>query len=285
MNPSLDEFVSEVKKSGMANANRFFVAITGASRTIGLFCDSAQLPGTQILSTPARTYGEAREVPYELQYDPVNISVYIDNNWEVKKFFDEWRLKVFDIRTRSSGYYKEYVKDVVIYCYNKESKETYTVKLYEAFPKTISAVALDYGNKEIPKLAVTLQYAWWEPQRVSGGVDTGVEKLKEGIFAGGGSYPAYGGGAAGTSAWAGSFGGAMDFAGMDGGSMMSGIPGGFGNNQIDFGNILGGYFTSDPIQSMNASSYLSSFSGFQNTFSSFSSNPKGALGNLGNFFT
>jgi hypothetical protein len=288
MNPSLDEFISEVKRSGMANANRYFVAINGADKAVGLFCDNAQLPGTTILSTPARTFGEVREVPYELQFDPVNLSFYIDNNWMVKKFFDDWRIKVFDFESRVSGYYKEYVRDVTIYCYNKDNQESYTVKLYEAFPKTIGSVALDYGNKEVPKLAVTLQYRWWEPLVVSGPASRSgsgfVEDLKTGIF-GNGHRPANSGGTVGQSAFTSSFSQAMEFAGMDGVGMMNGIPGGFNNSSIDFNNILGDYFSSDPFLGNGSSQYLASFSGFQNTFNSFKSNPKGAVGNLGNFFT
>jgi hypothetical protein len=286
MNPSLDEFISEVKRSGMANANRYFVEIAGAEKTVGLFCENAQLPGTQILSTPARTFGEVREVPYELQFDPINLSFYVDNNWMVKKFFDDWRTKIFNWQTRTSGYYDKYVRDVTIYCYNKDNKEAYTVKLYKAFPKTIGSIALDYGNKEVPKLAVTLQYEWFEPQRISGGVDAGVETLKQGIFGGSGHLPANSRNIASSSsnsAFAPSD--ELDFSGMGGMAMADGIPGGFGNNSIDFGSIVGGYFTADPFQSMSASSYLSSFGGFQDTFNSFKSNPQGAVGSLGSFFT
>jgi len=294
MNTGLDEFISEVKLAGMANANRYFVMISGANKIIGLFCENAQLPGTQILSTPARTFGEVREVPYELQYDPVTLSLYIDNNWAVKKYFDEWRTEVFDFKSRVSGYYgiegsRGYAKDVTIYCYNKDSQETYTVRLREAFPKTIGSVNLDYGNKEIPRLAVTLQYAYWEPLEVPGQPntvsDTGENSVNEpkGIFGESGHAPAYSGGAAGQSAWASSFGGAMKFAGMEGTGLSGGLPGGFGNNSVDFGSILGGYFQNDPFQSMSASSFLTSFGGFQDTFNSFKSNPKGAVGSLGKF--
>lgn len=290
MNTSLDEFVSEIKKSGMANANRYFVEIAGASKLIGLFCENAQLPGTQILSTPARTFGEIREVPYELQYDPVNLSLYVDNNWMVKKFFDEWRLKVFNYRNRTSGYYKDYVRNVKIYCYNKDNQQTYGVELYEAFPKTIGAINLDYGNKEIPRLAVTLQYGWWAPLRVSGQPNTSstanaesfVEAGKRGIFGGGGNAPAYAGGTeGGGSAWD----SMEEFSQMDGLGIAGGLAGGFGDSQIDFGNILGSYFTQDPFQSMSASSFLTSFGGFQSTYNSFASNPKGAIGSLGKFLT
>jgi hypothetical protein len=240
MNATLNEFISSVKDKGMANANRYFVAITGAERKIGLFCDNAQLPGTQILSTPARTFGEIREVPYELSYDPITLTFYIDNEWQVKRFFDVWRESVFDPVTRVAGYYNDFVRDVTIYCYNKEDKKVYTIKLLDAYPKTIGSVQLDYGIKDVPKLSVTLQYQKWEQLSDD---EQSIYKAQV--------DPALGGG----------------------------LAGGFGG-QIDFANILGGYFKSDVGA---PSQYLSSFGGFQNTFNSFNSNPAGTRGQLGGF--
>jgi hypothetical protein len=158
---TLNNFIAEVKNGGMASANRYFVEIGGAEQKIGLFCDQAQLPGTQILTTPARVYGEMRETPYEMTFDPVTLSFYVDNDWSVKSFFDTWRAKVIDPYSREIGWYKDYVQDIKIYCYNKEEEKRFAVQLYEAYPKTIGAIQLGYENKDIPKLSVTMQYKYW----------------------------------------------------------------------------------------------------------------------------
>ncbi len=241
MNTTLNDFISAVKEGGMANANRFYVEITKKSldgstsevnRKVGLFCDAATIPGIQILSTPARTFGEIREVPYEITYDPVNLSFYVDNKWEVKTFFESWRTEIFNPITRTGQYYNKFVKDVRIYCYNKENNKTFTVNLINAYPKTIGAIPLDSGNKDVPKLPITLQYEYYEMEDTVSGSPTSQKKY----------------GNTGN---------------------VAGIPGGFGGD-IDFGNIFGGYFQSSGSVGV-PSQYLSSFGGFQNTLNSFSS--------------
>lgn len=246
---TLNEFISSVKQSGMANANRFFVEIAGADKKIGLFCDTATLPGTQILSTPARTFGEVREVPYEITYDTVSCSFYIDNDWEVVKFFNDWRTKIFDPTTRTGGYYsgpQGYVRDIKIICYNKEDNRTYGVQLYEAYPKQIGAVNLDYNNKDIPKLSVTFQYLNWVPLDAATGSAVNTSKYS-----------------------------AVDQFGTEG------LPGGFGGG-IDLNNIMGGYFNSSSFGAPQQ--FLTSFGGFQNTFNSFKGSDSFSFGSVQSFF-
>lgn len=244
---TLNDFISSVKESGMANANRFFVEITGADRKIGLFCDSAQLPGVQILSTPARTFGEVREVPYEVTYDSLPLTFYVDNNWEVVKFFNDWRATIFNPVTRTSGYYRDYVRDITITCYNKEEDRTYGVQLQEAFPKSIGGINLDYNNKDIPKLSVNLQYLIWQP------IDPATGSVQSnGLY------------------------GAVDQFGTDG------LPGGFGGG-IDFAGIMGNYFQGTGSIGV-PQQFLTSFGGFQDTFNSFRSADQFSFGSTKSFF-
>lgn len=231
---TLNDFISEVRNGGMANANRYFVEIGSADRKTGLFCEQAQLPGTQVLSTPARIYGEMREAPYEMTFDPITLSFYVDNDWGVKTFFDTWRAKIIDPYSREIGWYTDYIQDIKIYCYNREEEKRYAVRLYEAYPKTISAIQLDYGNKDIPKLSVTIQYKYWMEIGT-----VGEEEIYDDPFA--------------------------SLAGQQGDS-----GGGFGGG-LGLKNAFGDFFTS--TNSIVPPQFLSSFGGFQNSFNNFTSNP------------
>ena len=42
-----------------------------------------------------------------------------------------------------------------------EGKKVYSIKLMECYPKTIGAIQLDYANKDVMKLNVTLTYRYW----------------------------------------------------------------------------------------------------------------------------
>jgi len=172
MNKSLTEFIGNVK-GGLAKVTHYDVVITKPKvvtsnffdnnmiQKIMLFCDQTQLPGLNISTTPLRVYGEAREMPYEKLFDPVNLSFYIDKEMKVKMFFDEWISNIQNPFSRTFNYYRQYITDVDIIVYDISNKPQYKVTLYEAYPKTVASIQLDYANKDIMKLAVTMQYKYW----------------------------------------------------------------------------------------------------------------------------
>lgn len=168
---TLNNFIQEIKSTGLAKNSKYMVTFvkpivmsSGPStdiRRIALFCDQTQLPGINISTSPNRTFGEVREAPYEKLYDPVNFSFYVDANLEVKYFFDQWMNGIQSTSTRAWSYYSEYTTTISILVYDEEEKEVYEVRLYEAFPKTLSSIQMDYAGKEIIKAQVTMAYRYW----------------------------------------------------------------------------------------------------------------------------
>jgi len=160
--PLLQDFVAEMQK-GLARTNRFFVLLPGkeTGKLMGMFCENVQLPSSTILTSPSRIFGEVREVPYERSYEPINMSFYVDSDFQVKKYFDDWHNSIFDQYNKSGKYYEEYAKQIEIWVHNVEDKRTYAVTLNECYPKSIGAIQLDYGSKEIMKVQVTMQFKNW----------------------------------------------------------------------------------------------------------------------------
>lgn len=162
--------------NGLARSNRFSVQFQPPSyvlsnmgsngnsvalRQMLMFCDSSQLPGVTINTTPIRTFGEVREIPYETNYEPITLSFYVDNSFQVKKMFDTWVLGIQDWNTRNFKYYNEYIADLSIRVQDPEDDTKYMITLYEAYPKTVSAIQIDYANREIMKIQVTMMYKYW----------------------------------------------------------------------------------------------------------------------------
>ena len=230
--PGLDAFKAEITK-GLARPNRFFVVLPGNSpenRMIGMFCENAQLPGSNILTTPSRIFGEIREIPYERAYDPITLSFYVDSDFKVKEYFDKWLEEIFDPMTRSGKYYESYAKTMEIWVHNVQDKRTYAVVLKEAYPKSVSAVSLDYGSKDIMKLQVTMQYKYWRSvageSAASESALAGIDKMES-------------------------------ISGMDG----------FGS--LDFNNVFGNYFNNSfggvPSEFVNSfQGFQDSFNSFAN---------------------
>jgi hypothetical protein len=161
--PALNDFVAQMQK-GLARTNRFFVAMPSDTpdKMIGMFCESTQLPASTMLTAPSKVFGEVREVAYERQFEPINMTFYVDSDFHVKEYFDKWHESIINPYTRAGNYYENYVKPIEIWVHNTEDKRTYAVALSECYPKSVSAVQLDYGSKEIMKLQVTMQYRNWK---------------------------------------------------------------------------------------------------------------------------
>lgn len=187
----ISNFVAEAA-GGMALTNRFIVTIpappafalpesTGGNsslRKLLLFCEATQLPSLHLTTNPVRTYGEVREMPYELMYDTITLSFYVDASMYVKKFFDNWIQGVQLGKTRNLRYYDEYAKDLYIYVQDKEENTRYGVRLFEAYPKNMSQVDLSYASQDVMKLSVTFQYKYWASAMVAANSSESMQDMQ-----------------------------------------------------------------------------------------------------------
>lgn len=173
---TLNQFVSEVKKTGLAKQSKFGCIINMPNclsnssfnyNLMSLFCDTAQIPGLSLQTATTRTYGEIREMPYDRLYENIPLSFYLDRNMRIKNFFDEWMTCIVDPNTRHQNYYDNYTTSVVIVQYDQNEKARYLVYLYEVYPKTISPLNLDYSSNAVHQLQVSLNYKYWAHQTVT----------------------------------------------------------------------------------------------------------------------
>jgi hypothetical protein len=150
----------------MSRTNRYEVVIPfpdgRGSRLANLFCEATNLPGMNVATTPARTFGEIRQMPYERLFDPVNLSFYVDGDMEVRAAFERWIHLIFNQTNRSIAYYNDYVRDIQIYVKNVEDNTTYIVTLYEAYPKSIQTVQMSADSREVMKIQVQMEYKSWK---------------------------------------------------------------------------------------------------------------------------
>ena len=166
-NSPLNSFVSKVKSNGLARTNRYVVYFNlpwesdSNLRDTLLFCDQVQIPGTNFNTSDMRTYGEIRKAPYERLYEDINMSFYVDKEMKNKIMFDRWLNQIQNPNTRNFNYYDNYVTNIVIEVQDLKNQSRYGIKLYEAFPKSIGAIQLDYAGKDVMKLSVNFAYKYY----------------------------------------------------------------------------------------------------------------------------
>ena len=163
----ISDFITQVKTRGIARTNHYEVVIpfpsqnSIAQRLANLFCDTVTLPGLNIATTPSTVYGEAREMPYNRMFEPVQMSFYVDAGLELKTQFDSWMENIINPNTRAIGYYKDYIAPVHIYVKTIDDQAPYMITLHEAYPKTVNSITLDTASRDIMKMSITLQYKFW----------------------------------------------------------------------------------------------------------------------------
>ena len=177
------DFISALS-GGAAKTNRFTMIMTpptsirnsllsggdnSSLQKMLLLCDAAQLPGININTTPVRTFGEVREIPYEINYEPVTLSFYVDAGMNVKRMFDAWIQSIQLGDSRKFAYYNDYVTTMSIFVQDSTEKNRYIVDMFEAYPKTVSAVQMDYSSRDLMKINVTMMYKYWRSNQLDNG--------------------------------------------------------------------------------------------------------------------
>jgi hypothetical protein len=127
-----------------------------------LFCETVNLPGINIATTPQRIFGEDRQMPYEKIYDPVSMTFYVDTQMTIKTAFDRWIAMIINPDRRTVQYYNTYIRPIEIYIVSVDNQQPYKITLYEAYPKTIGSINLSSESREVMKLPITFQYKYWK---------------------------------------------------------------------------------------------------------------------------
>lgn len=169
---SISNFIARVKNDSFARENRFEVVITQPrnmpatteeKEKLRFYCQSVSLPGVNLMTQEIYTFGESREVIYNRNYDPIQLEFLVDNEMQIKWFFDRWLENIVDPRSRVMSYYNDYVTTVEIAQLDaaNEEKVKYKIKLHECFPKTVDPIQYSSDSKNLVKLRVTLAYKFW----------------------------------------------------------------------------------------------------------------------------
>jgi hypothetical protein len=185
---NLDQFITKVKR-GMQMAHNFEVQFNSPlgpagerTRDLSLMCEEVTVPGLTLATNTVFTFGESREVVYNRVFEPATFNFLVDINSTALTFFRDWMDKIIDPNTRMVGYYDTYANGSVIishtnkgtYTTDKEvgaqqplkKQNVYQVVLREAYPKAIQAYTLSSNTKDVLRYSVTMNYKYWERQRV-----------------------------------------------------------------------------------------------------------------------
>ena len=203
---AIDNFRALMKKSdGFARAARYEVILTppagsalansAKTREVQLLCDTIIMPGHTLDSASVK-YGTAvaTEMVTGHAYEgTIEATFYLDQELDVKSFFDTWQESAVDTETNTVSYYKNkdnkhnYVTSMQIYQLGSKSRQktninfdvdtglsfdkkvhseaerVYGINVEEVYPTTIGGIEYAYASAgELAKLTVSFQYRKWK---------------------------------------------------------------------------------------------------------------------------
>jgi len=176
----IGRFMSKVEAlGGVARKNRFTVEIT-PPRTLSSPWSGSQISFlTKAISFPARTFGGTTyrsggrfglEVPYETTFEPVSLTMLNTNNHAPRKFWSAWFEHIQNVNSTGTNnyhmqYYKKFIGSVKISNYNEANytagESQYEIKLHNAWPKTLSAIEVDWESSDLSDFTVDIAYSHW----------------------------------------------------------------------------------------------------------------------------
>lgn len=176
----IGEFLSDITKHGVSKPSQFDVVFTRPSHFslpafspehLSFRCETAELPGRQVATTPYRIYGATHPVAYNHTNLPINLTFLCSEFLSEKVYFESWieyiagltSNKPDDTPRMNAQYYDNYVADMEIHQFQmNQNTKIYSAKFIEIFPTNVLPLTLDRKlQNEVHKVQVTFAYKRW----------------------------------------------------------------------------------------------------------------------------
>lgn len=177
---------------------------SGFKGQLSLLCSEANLPASSYAT--AEVKDNFMGVPQEFAHTRINTDIdftfYIDRNYKVLMFFEAWmdyisggnnpELNEPSLNTQNyigTGYYRRFkypkqYKTSEFYIkkfekdYQTSSATNISYQLVNAFPKSVASIPIAYGEAEIMKVTVTMNYDRYIPRREYAPINVIEEQLQ-----------------------------------------------------------------------------------------------------------
>lgn len=151
---SISEFSANIRTTNVSRPYLFYVNIIppnglgGDNGKVSMYCNSAQTPTTNLMTDDSYyDDGTLRNAVHNYNYQNLTLEFFIDMNYEVREFFDEWMSKII-LSRRIFGFPDDYTAEVLelniisLAEDQGDNAKTYKYAFNRVFPKTVNQVNL-----------------------------------------------------------------------------------------------------------------------------------------------
>jgi hypothetical protein len=98
-------------------------------------------------------------------FEDWTVTMVVDSNAEIRVKLEEWSNKIHNISSSDGfrhGYFNDYKADEEFRMLGNDWEDLLVVKLYDAWPKSIGQITLDYSVQDFAQFDVTFSYMYHE---------------------------------------------------------------------------------------------------------------------------
>jgi hypothetical protein len=178
---SLNNAVESAGKSLIGN-----FGLSQGTNDFKYYVKSTNLPESSVEEINTYWFGQQYKLSSVRRTSDWNVTFLIDHNADVLKKFWQWHLLIHNPESNMYGSPVDYMTNQVIQLLGADGNPTCTYKLFNAWPKTIGDVQLDYSNNDIAQVDITFcyQYLVVTDTEENGIIDTGRQALRGVGFSG-----------------------------------------------------------------------------------------------------
>jgi len=151
-------FPKDVSLGGVAAARAQFL------------CKAAQLPASTVENIGVLYRGRPVNFAGERVFQPWSVSIYNDTTFGIRNALEQWSNLVQNYNSTSGRVNPEdYQRDLIVHQLDRSGATIKQYTFYDAYPTTISAIALDYEQQNaIEQFDVEFQYNFFDSPTSSG---------------------------------------------------------------------------------------------------------------------
>ena len=162
----LSDGANELETTFKSSAEMIAVQKANARR-VQAFCSAISMPERTIEMKEVKHHGPAYKIAIDYKSADINATFYADKFLRERSYFELWQKAAFSNQSHNFNFYDNYVSDVNIFqlgqfaSRNERDDVTYAVKLFDCYPKIISAVEYSYENNSVQTFQVTFGFRYW----------------------------------------------------------------------------------------------------------------------------
>lgn len=170
---SIQNFASNVMKSGGARPNLFEVRITdqGFGEDFSFYCKAAQLPASVIGQVDVPYFGRQVRLAGDRTFENWTITVLQQETMNHHQLFEAWMHKINNYADNldTTGGVAGYKVDAEVIHYMKDGSENRRYKFKGMFPINLGAIELAWDNNDaVEEFTVEMTYDYYESSGAGG---------------------------------------------------------------------------------------------------------------------